>query len=112
MFHAKIIMETMDAVGIDSDEIAAEVTWVAVTSYLKENGRVRQQLNSFDEFINNSLQELVDERQEMAVTSRQCNPPEDKNDDDDTVYSVKFGRVHMASPTVRESDGSSTTLYP
>ena len=37
---------------------------IVITAYFKEKGLVRQQLDSFDEFIQNTMQELVDDAQE------------------------------------------------
>ena len=38
-----------------------------VSAYFAEKGLVRQQLDSFDEFIQNTMQELVDDSGELHV---------------------------------------------
>ena len=43
----------------DEQEINAEDAWSVITSYFDEKGLVRQQLDSFDEFIQNTMQEIV-----------------------------------------------------
>lgn len=40
---------------------AEEDIWTVITSYFKEKGLVRQQLDSFDEFIQNTMQEVVEQ---------------------------------------------------
>lgn len=44
----------------EEKEIAQEDVWTVISAFFEEKGLVRQQLNSFDEFIRNSLQEIVD----------------------------------------------------
>ena len=50
---------------------AQEDSWAVITSYFEEKGLVRQQLESFDEFINSQMQEIVDENDEHIVTPQQ-----------------------------------------
>lgn len=50
---------------------AQEDSWAVITSYFEEKGLVRQQLESFDEFINSQMQEIVDENDEHVVTPQQ-----------------------------------------
>lgn len=95
------------------DGMDPQDAWTVVTSYFKEKGLVRQQLDSFDEFVNNSMQELVNDCQEIEVRAqRQYNPGEEMMSEEDTLFAVKFGQIYMTSPTVRENDGTTTTLYP
>ena len=43
------------------EEITQEDCWTVISSFFEEKGLVRQQLDSFDEFVQNTMQELVDE---------------------------------------------------
>jgi DNA-directed RNA polymerase II subunit RPB2 len=56
-------MEFGDAADADmeheEEEITQEDAWAVITSYFEEKGLVRQQLDSFDEFIQNTMQEIV-----------------------------------------------------
>lgn len=49
----------------DPDEITAdlwqEACWIVISSYFDEKGLVRQQLDSFDEFIQMSVQKIVED---------------------------------------------------
>ena len=49
------------------DQLGQEDLWAVVTSYFEEKGLVRQQLDSFDSFINTSLTELVDDTPAIRV---------------------------------------------
>ena len=49
----------------ESDEITLELwqeaCWIVISSYFDEKGLVRQQLDSFDEFIQMSVQRIVED---------------------------------------------------
>ena len=49
------------------EEITQEDAWVIINKYFETKGLVRQQLDSFDDFIHNSIQELVDDSGEIRV---------------------------------------------
>ena len=49
-------------------EISQEDAWVVINSYFDNRGLVRQQLDSFDQFILNSIQEMVDDSGHIVVT--------------------------------------------
>ena len=49
------------------EEITQEDCWTVVSSFFAEKGLVRQQLDSFDEFVQNTMQELVDENAHLIL---------------------------------------------
>lgn len=62
--------EEYDQYYADGDEyegITQEDCWTVITSFFDEKGLVRQQLDSFDEFIQNTMQELIDENSELVL---------------------------------------------
>ena len=65
------------------EEITQEDCWQVISSYFEEKGLVRQQLDSFDEFIQNTMQEIVDENSQLVL---QTNSQHTGLDDDLTVY--------------------------
>jgi DNA-directed RNA polymerase II subunit RPB2 len=52
---------------VDDDELTQEDCWSVINSFFAEKGLVRQQLDSFDEFIQNTMQELVDENSTIIL---------------------------------------------
>lgn len=52
--------------GMD-ETLGQEDCWAIITSFFEEKGLVRQQLDSFDEFIQNTMQEIVDENQNLVL---------------------------------------------
>lgn len=51
----------------DDEPITQEDCWTVISSFFEDKGLVRQQLDSFDEFIQNTMQELVDENSDMIL---------------------------------------------
>lgn len=51
----------------EEEEITQEDAWAVISAYFEEKGLVRQQLDSFDEFIQNTMQEIVDESAEIEI---------------------------------------------
>lgn len=71
-----------------------------------------QQLDSFDEFISSTMQELVEEQGQ--VTLDQTLPPSEDEDDPVVLrrYELKFGTVMLSRPSVTEGDGATTIMLP
>lgn len=81
---------------------------------------VRQQLDSFDEFIQNTMQELVDDSGDIRVS------PEiqhlvgyddeafeaEAGKDTKLVFEIHFGQVYLSKPTTVEKDGTVTNMFP
>jgi len=57
----------MDDGEEDTGEITQQGCWEIITSFFEENGLVQQQLSSFDEFVNNTIQELVEENKSLTL---------------------------------------------
>ncbi|KAJ3196217.1 DNA-dependent RNA polymerase II, partial [Dinochytrium kinnereticum] len=51
------------------EEITQEDCWTVITAFFREKGLVRQQLESFDEFIQNTMQEIVEENETLVLQS-------------------------------------------
>jgi DNA-directed RNA polymerase beta subunit len=45
----------------NNDEINQEEVWFVIDKYFEEHGLVSQQLDSFDEFVSSTIQELIDD---------------------------------------------------
>ncbi|KAJ1660661.1 DNA-dependent RNA polymerase II [Dispira simplex] len=94
----------------EENEITQEDCWTVISSFFEEKGLVRQQLDSFDEFIQNTMQELVDENQNLVMqTSVQGH-----SSDVDIIkrYHIRLGQIYLSKPTMTESDGSTHDMFP
>jgi DNA-directed RNA polymerase subunit B len=72
--------------------------WPVIESFFDEYGLVGQHLDSFNRFIEEELQQIVDSVGEL-------NPKVEG-------YTVQLGKIEVEAPSVREADGSEHPLYP
>ncbi|WZZ25172.1 hypothetical protein YC2023_008573 [Brassica napus] len=121
----------------DDEEITQEDAWAVISAYFEEKGLVRQQLDSFDEFIQNTMQEIVDESADIEIRPEsQHNPGHQSDfaeelislifvaisvcpsrvadliDVRETIYKISFGQIYLSKPMMTESDGETATLFP
>lgn len=81
---------------------------------------VRQQLDSFDEFVQNTMQELVDDSGDIRVSPelQHLVGYDEENFDDmaasqtKEVFEISFGQVYLSKPTTVEKDGTVTNIFP
>lgn len=66
--------------GDEDDEITQEDAWAVISAYFEEKGLVRQQLDSFDEFIQNTMQEIVDQSAEIEIRPESQHNPGHQSD--------------------------------
>ena len=88
-------------------ELSKEDTHLLLKTFFNEKGLVRQHLDSYNEFIDHGLQEVVDEVNEIPIEV-----PE-------SPYKVKLGQIWVIDPQSRitgpyatEVDGTKHEIYP
>jgi len=88
-------------------EISKEDTHLLLKAFFRDKGLVRQHLDSFNEFIDHGLQEVIDEVGEIPIEV-----PE-------SPYKVKLGQIWIIDPQTRitgpyttEVDGTKHEIYP
>ncbi|KAJ2158102.1 DNA-dependent RNA polymerase II, partial [Coemansia sp. RSA 552] len=101
-----------DEYGYDQDEselISQEDCWILISRYFDEHGLVRQQIDSFNNFIEHTLQEIIDENPNIVMEKTAQG---DRGQDIIKRYHIAFGQVFISSPFGQEADGSRHFLYP
>lgn len=73
-------------------------TWPLVEAFFKEKGLVRQHLDSYNYFIEHKLQQIIDEAGGIDLEIEDLD--------------VKFGRIKLGKPSVKEADGSRPHILP
>src|SRR3990172_8609926 len=74
--------------------------WDLIKHFLEEKGLVRQHVDSYNEFIETGLQEIVDETGEIPIEI------------EDYPLKIKLGRIEIGTPRVTEVDGSERQIFP
>ena len=95
--------------GDITTELWQEACWTVISSYFDEKGLVRQQLDSFDEFIQMSVQRIVEDSRPIElqaqaqynINSREA-PPK---------YTIKFEQIYLSKPIHRADEGT-VYLWP
>ncbi|KAL2632234.1 hypothetical protein R1flu_016920 [Riccia fluitans] len=96
----------------EEEEITQEDSWAVISAYFEEKGLVRQQLDSFDEFIQNTMQEIVDESADIEIRPESQHNPGRATEYSETTYKINFGQIYLSKPMMTESDGETATLFP
>ncbi|KAJ2779787.1 DNA-dependent RNA polymerase II [Coemansia javaensis] len=91
------------------DLITQEDYWTLISRYFDEHGLVRQQLDSFNDFIDRSLQEIVDENPNIVMQNTYHG---DQGQDIIKRYHIAFGQVYISQTSFREKDGVTNLLCP
>ncbi len=73
-------------------------TWPLVESFFKEKGLVRQHLDSYNDFIERGIQQVIDEISGIDL--------------DIEGVDVKFGKLKLDPPSTKETDGSRPAVFP
>ncbi|KAI3386255.1 hypothetical protein SNEBB_000353 [Seison nebaliae] len=98
----------------DNDEIKTdlwqEACWVIIASYFRERGLVRQQLESFDDFLKVSVQRIIDDIPIIELKAE----VEYREDViiDPKKYEISFDQLSISKPIFWESNGNSYPLFP
>ncbi|KAJ3191549.1 DNA-dependent RNA polymerase II [Irineochytrium annulatum] len=92
------------------DVLSQEDCWAVITSFFAEKGLVRQQLDSFNEFVQNTMQEVVEENESLVLETQSTHTGE--QNDVARQYTVQFGQIYVSKPTFRESDGIPRPMFP
>ena len=76
----------------NEEQIDAEDSWKVIDSYFKMNGLVTQQIQSFEGFLKNSVQEVINE---FKHTSIKKDLQYIFSGDEEAVYDIFFGNVEI-----------------
>jgi DNA-directed RNA polymerase subunit B len=74
--------------------------WDVMKSFFVEEGLVKQHLDSYNDFVQNTLQHIIDE-----IRGIQIETPV-------RTYDIKFGTIEVDKPRVVEVDGTVRSVYP
>ncbi|UYP45852.1 DNA-directed RNA polymerase subunit beta [Candidatus Lokiarchaeum ossiferum] len=89
---------TMSITNTHLSGISPEDKWHLLNAYFKEIGLVRQHLDSFNVFLEETLQQICDETKKIIP--------------DIPDFYIIFGRITVEEPQVREADGATKSVTP
>ncbi|GAA5875396.1 hypothetical protein JCM8547_004396, partial [Rhodosporidiobolus lusitaniae] len=92
------------------DAITQEDCWTVIAAYFADKTLVSQQIDSFNEFVNNTMQELVDEGGALILDQNMQHTG--KAGDVTKRYELNFGQIYLSKPTQTEADGTVAPMFP
>ncbi|KAI6207569.1 DNA-directed RNA polymerase subunit beta [Aphelenchoides besseyi] len=102
--------EEVDDENEITTELWQEACWVVISAYFDEKGLVRQQLDSFDEFIQMIVQRIVEDSPPVELQTEAQNYGGEV--EKPTQFQLKFGQIYLSKPTHWEKDGAPTGMMP
>lgn len=95
--------------GDITTELWQEACWTVISSYFDEKGLVRQQLDSFDEFIQMSVQRIVEDSRPIELQPQ----AQYRSTSRDTAskFIIKFEQIYLSKP-IHRSDEGTAYLWP
>jgi len=79
---------------------SSDKRWPVIQNILVTQGIAKQHLNSFDEFLENGLQDIINEVQQIEIENAEY------------PYTIKLGKIKFQEPRMMELDGSITHTTP
>ncbi|KAF2668522.1 DNA-directed RNA polymerase II subunit RPB2 [Microthyrium microscopicum] len=101
--------EEYDDYGAD-DTVSAEDSWSVITSFFSTKGLVAQQIDSYDEFAQRTLQDIVLEMGRIVFD--QNFPGDAEGAPAKRRVDMKMDHLKLSHPQILEQDGSNTKLFP
>ncbi|SBS80553.1 DNA-directed RNA polymerase II subunit RPB2, putative (RPB2), partial [Plasmodium ovale curtisi] len=95
----------------EEEQITEEDSWVVIGSFFGSHGLVNQQIESYNDFIEYRMQEIIDEHPQIEIRP-QPQYRSDKDENNNVVYSLKFGQLSLDRPFYDEKNLTNKNLWP
>ena len=99
---------------IDDDgenEITQEESWIIISNYFEKHGLVSQQIGSFNQFLENNIQEVILENKDITIVPDKKFTSNDNRGD--FKYEIEFGQLWVSNaPYFKESDEAFNRISP
>eukprot|EP00916_Digyalum_oweni_P019141 GHVL01031883.1.p1 GENE.GHVL01031883.1~~GHVL01031883.1.p1 ORF type:complete len:930 (+),score=122.69 GHVL01031883.1:93-2882(+) len=95
--------------------LSQEDAWEVVTSFFKKKGLVYQQIESFDDFVDYKMQQIVTEHDPVDILPSNQYIPDEQDQEADSYnvkYRLTFGQLHLRKPGYMNPDGIFEHLLP
>jgi len=76
---------------------------ILIKKYFEDHSIVNSDIESFNNFVEHELQQIIEENKEVEPTIIPHNVDE---------FKIKFDRIWLEKPTITEADGSKKNIYP
>ncbi|EDL43163.1 DNA-directed RNA polymerase II 135 kDa polypeptide, putative [Plasmodium vivax] len=95
----------------EEERITEEDSWVVIGSFFGSHGLVNQQIESYNDFIEYRMQEIIDEHPQIEIRP-QPQYRSDRDDNKNVMYALKFGQLSLDRPFYDERNLTNKNLWP
>lgn len=95
---------------------------VLAKAFLERNDPVRHHIESYNDFVENKLQAIVDSQEVIETDIEVIEEPDEEELEQETeeeraerkenTFFVELGRIRVGDPIAKEADGSTSHIYP
>ena len=95
-----------------NDPIGNAQPWDVIDAFFDERGLVSQQIESYNEFLQTTINDIIREHNQIVIDQNSPTDPEDPDPIIKRRFEIHFGNVSMSKPLSAEPDGESHQLMP
>jgi len=111
------ISQENQEISQENQEISQEDAWDVVASFFQEKGLIQQQIDSYNDFLANTIQEIIDDTPPIILTHpshvNQAGTILVPGPDMDLRTLIRFGQIYLSRPChFEKSDNQNEELYP
>ncbi|CRG94359.1 DNA-directed RNA polymerase II subunit RPB2, putative [Plasmodium gallinaceum] len=103
--------EENEDIKTENEQITEEDSWVVIGSFFGSHGLVNQQIESYNDFIEYRMQEIIDEYPQIEIKP-QPQYKSDKEENNNIIYCLKFGQLSLDRPFYDEKNLTNKNLWP
>lgn len=97
---------------LENQEIDQKDSWIIISAFFKEHGLVSQQIESFNQFLESNVQEIINENEQIIVKPERRYASE-SNLNEDFRYEISFKSLSIAhKPYFKEKDDFYNYIFP
>ena len=85
----------------NEEDIDEEHVFKVVENFIKTKGVANQQIESFNEYINNGIQDVIDNEADIEIIPKEGQ-----------LYTIHFGDCYISPPSIIEDDRTLKNIYP
>lgn len=89
-----------------SEQLTKDDLWIVFRQYIRETGLARQHLDSYNAFVTERMQEIVDSFGEIRPLYEQVSRRKGVAPEEGPDIKIVLGKIRLGGPEVKEADGT------
>mmetsp|Transcript_21441 Transcript_21441/g.31878 ORF Transcript_21441/g.31878 Transcript_21441/m.31878 type:complete len:1168 (-) Transcript_21441:155-3658(-) len=93
------------------EDLNDDDVWEVIEAYFNDNGLCKQQLDSFDDFVNNTMRDVLFESRPIELFP-EPDMADEEGDSKRIKHTVRFTDLFLGLPLIKEPDGGEGKMWP